>query len=139
MTLLASKSAKAFIVHADLSITGSPYICNILHDNHTASTTISYPDFDQFAFGLFARRLYDALVAGPNDFHTMQHYICLDVLVERLHIEKLKNSVLDLVVPLSQRQHDDTSGQSRVFVKPNSGSKANVQGPCQHSGVQIDV
>jgi hypothetical protein len=53
MTLLAGKSAKAFTVHAALSITDSLYIRNILHDNRTASTTTAYLDFDRFAFGLF--------------------------------------------------------------------------------------
>jgi len=96
-TLLAGQSGKAFTVHSDLLCQRSPYFREKLDGKKKASDTISYPEFDEFAIALFVRWLYGAKLTGPSDFHSMQHYIALYVLAETFRIEKLKNSVMDLV------------------------------------------
>lgn len=99
-TLYAGQSNKAFTVHTDLLCQRSPYFRRLLSSSthkHVPATTLTYPDLDEFAFALFVRWLYGAMLTGPSDFHTMQHYICLYVLASTFEIERLKNSVMDLV------------------------------------------
>jgi len=96
-TLLAGQSGKAFTVHSDLLCQRSPYFREMLNGKKKATDTISFPELDEFAFALFVRWLYGAVLTGPSDFHSMQHYIALYVLAETFRIERLKNSVMDLV------------------------------------------
>jgi hypothetical protein len=99
-TLLAGQSGKAFTVHTDLLCQRSPYFKALFSTAGKAkapSQTLSFPDLDEFAFALFVRWLYGAMLSGPSDFHTMQHYLCLYVLASRFQIGKLQNSVMDLV------------------------------------------
>jgi len=95
-TLLAGQTGKTFAVHTDLLCQRSAYFREKL-SNEKALDIISYPELDEFAFALFVRWVYGAMLSGPNDFHSMQHYVALYVLAEKFRIERLKNSVVDLV------------------------------------------
>jgi BTB/POZ domain len=104
-TLLAGQTGKPFVVHTDLLTSRSPYFQALLGDSNANANnkivqrqqTIAYPDLDEFAFALFVRWLYGALLTGPTDFHSMHHYIGLYILAHRFRIERLQNSVIDLV------------------------------------------
>lgn len=58
---------------------------------------MSFPDLDEFAFALFVRWLYGAMLNGPSSYHSMQQYLALYILALRFKIERLQNEVMDMV------------------------------------------
>ena len=80
---------------------------------------LTFREIDEFAFALFIRYkcleeiakvkayfpltrllteaswIYGAMLSGPSDFHTMQHYVCLYALAIKFRIERLQNEVMD--------------------------------------------
>ncbi|KAJ9641071.1 hypothetical protein H2201_008006 [Coniosporium apollinis] len=96
--LRAGQTAKVFKVHTETLKDRCPYFQPLLTNTPRPSADLlTFPDLDEFAFGLFTRWLYGSMLAGPSDFHSMQHYLCLYVLATRFAIERLKNEVMDLV------------------------------------------
>ncbi|OJD31692.1 btb poz-like protein [Diplodia corticola] len=97
--ILAGYTGKSFKVHTDLLKSRSPYFADLFSVSIPTgpASALSFPDLDEFAFALFVRWLYGADLRGPNDFHSMQHYMCLYVLATRFQIERLRNDVMDQV------------------------------------------
>ena len=103
-TVLVGQSGKPFIVHTELLLSRSPFFRDLLshsngnddHDKNVADIP-SYADLDEFSFALFVRWLYGAALTGPNNFSSMNHYIGLYVLARRFRIERLENTVMDLI------------------------------------------
>ncbi|KAF2091910.1 hypothetical protein K490DRAFT_61345 [Saccharata proteae CBS 121410] len=92
------QTAKPFKIHTDLLNARSPQFKQLLQANGNASSPmLSFPDLDEFAFALFNRWLYGAVLKGPSDFHSMHHYLGLYIIGERFRIERLKNETTDLV------------------------------------------
>ena len=62
------------------------------------SGPLSYPELDEFAVALFTRWLHNEhSLHGPQDFHSLHHYLGLYILARKLEIEQLQNQVMDLV------------------------------------------
>ncbi|SMR41642.1 unnamed protein product [Zymoseptoria tritici ST99CH_1A5] len=57
----------------------------------------TYEDIDEISMALFKHWLeHDHQLAGPHDFHSLQHYLSLYVLARKFEIEQLENQVMDL-------------------------------------------
>lgn len=96
----AGQTNKTFNVHTDLLTSRSSYFVELFErtsPDGPPPSDLAFPELDEFAFALFVRWLYGAFLAGPSDFHTMQHYLCLYILASRFRIERLKNEVMDVV------------------------------------------
>ena len=97
--LRAGPTNKEFFIHTDLLTSYSPYFRSLLDSKPTDAkhAAISFPDLDEFGFALFVRWLYGAMLNGPSNYHTMQHYLDLYILALRFKIERLCNEVMDMV------------------------------------------
>lgn len=97
--LRSGQTAKPFYVHKELLITRSPYFRDVFASQAPGAelNPLSFPDLDEFAFALFVRWLYGAMLNGPSDYHSMQHYISLYVLALHFRIERLCNEIMDMV------------------------------------------
>lgn len=98
-TVHAGDNSKLFTMHTELLRKRSPYFAELLPitTEPPSMTPLAFPDLDEFAFDLFVRWMYGGLLHGPSDFHSMNHYICLYILAHRFRIERLRNTVVDLV------------------------------------------
>lgn len=97
--LRSGQTAKAFYVHTELLISRSPYFRDVLDSQRPGAepNPMSFPDLDEFAFALFVRWMYGAMLNGPSDYHSMQHYLALYVLALHFRIERLCNEIMDMV------------------------------------------
>jgi len=104
--LRAGLSQKSFFVSTELLKAKSLYFADLASEAagdpkrvNVANLSIPFgwSDLDEFAMALFVRWIYGGPLAGPSDFHSMNHYLCLYVLAMKFDIEELKNTVMDLV------------------------------------------
>ena len=104
----AGEVQKSFKIHTDLLVAKSPYFADMQKPEVTTTTNLqktngrlpgplSFPKLDEFAFAVFVRWIYGGHLHGPDDFHSMNHYLGLYVLAQEFQIEELENTVIDLV------------------------------------------
>lgn len=92
-TCYAGLSHKRFDIHREVLLVKVPYFRRLTMDNPLPNEELlTFEDIDEYAFALFVRWLYNGRLHGPNDFHTMQHYLGLYVLAHRFDIEVLCNN-----------------------------------------------
>lgn len=136
----AGLSQKAFFVSTELLVNKSEYFAvkassesqklETTTTTNSGSTTealvglFSFRELDEFAVALFVRWLYGGALAGPRDFHSMNHYLCLHVLATSFEIEELKNTVMDLVRQYYHGENMTAPAFRLEYVY------ANTKGPC---------
>jgi hypothetical protein len=98
VTLYVGKSNKAFDFASTQLAAISPYFCKGLaeqqgHDGMLRSPeSETFPDLDELAMALFSQWLANGpKLAGPDDFHSLHHYLGLYVLARKFEIEVLQN------------------------------------------------
>lgn len=83
-----------------------------------------FPDLDEYALALFVRWIYGGGLHGPQDFHSLQHYLCLYVIGARFQVESLRNNVMDLVRGYYRRENMTAPAFRIEYVYSNTA------GPC---------
>ena len=98
ISLYAGPNHKQFEFHTAQLAEKSPYFEKFLaetegHDGSLGSPEQeTYKDLDELAMALFHHWLDDGgKLAGPHDFHSLQHYLGLYVLARKFEIEVLEN------------------------------------------------
>ncbi|KAI5274410.1 hypothetical protein E4T47_02530 [Aureobasidium subglaciale] len=96
--LRAGVTHKAFTVPNSLLTAKVPFFDKLLSTTPSPTAEqLTFDDLNEFAFALFVRWLYGGQLHGPNDFHSVQHYLCLYVMGQRWDVEALSNDTIDLV------------------------------------------
>lgn len=90
--VFAGSSRKSFGIHKELLLTRVPYFRKLFAFNAVPTEAdLTFEDLDEYGFALFVRWLYGGALHGPQDFHTMQHYMSLYILAHRFDVEPLCN------------------------------------------------
>lgn len=93
-TLRAGPNLKDFQVHRHILIDKVPYFAELMQNEngHPTEEQLSFPELDEYGFGLLVRWLYGGKLHGPADFHGLTHYLALYCLAVRFGVEAVQDT-----------------------------------------------